>query len=53
MLAFENELTKQIEKVTVENGFDAKALLFHLTYLETVLLSIRSLTKMKIFVYNS
>jgi hypothetical protein len=24
---FENELTKQIEKVTVENGFDAKALL--------------------------
>jgi hypothetical protein len=37
MLAFENELTKQIEKVTVENGFDAKALLFHLTYLETVL----------------
>ena len=37
MLAFENELTKQIEKVTVENGFDAKALLPHLTYLETVL----------------
>ena len=37
MLAFENELTQQIEKVTIENGFNAKALLPHLAYLESIL----------------
>lgn len=37
MLAFENEITSQIKKVTVENGFDAKLLLPHLTYLESLL----------------
>lgn len=37
IVGFENEIANQIEKVTVEQGFDAKALLSHLTYLESLL----------------
>jgi hypothetical protein len=41
---FENALTKQIEKVTVENGFDAKALLLFNIW-KQYWLSTRSLTE--------
>jgi hypothetical protein len=37
MLDFENEITAQIEKVTLENGFNEKRLLPHLAYLEGLL----------------
>lgn len=37
MLAFENEITAQMEKVTLEKGLDEKALTPHLQYLESLL----------------
>lgn len=37
MLAFENEITAQMEKVTLEKGLDEKSLLPHLQYLESLL----------------
>jgi hypothetical protein len=37
MLAFENEITQQMSKVTLENGLNAKALMPHLQYLESLL----------------
>jgi hypothetical protein len=37
MFAFENAITGQIEKVTLENGLDAKVLMPHLLYLESLL----------------
>jgi hypothetical protein len=37
MLAFENEITSQLGKITVEKGFDAKALAPHLVFLESLL----------------
>jgi hypothetical protein len=37
MLAFENAITQQIAKVTLENGLDAKGLMPHLAYLESLL----------------
>lgn len=38
MLAFENEITAQMEKVTLEKGLDERPLLPHLQYLESLLL---------------
>ena len=37
MLAYENAITDQMGKVTLENGLDAKVLMPHLLYLESVL----------------
>ncbi|MDR7209646.1 hypothetical protein [Flavobacterium piscis] len=37
MLAFENEITSQMEKVTLEKGLDEKLLTPHLQYLESLL----------------
>ncbi|MEP6806753.1 MAG: hypothetical protein ABI892_19655 [Flavobacterium sp.] len=37
MLAFENEITAQMEKITLEKGLDEKLLTPHLQYLESVL----------------
>ncbi|WP_316635826.1 hypothetical protein [uncultured Flavobacterium sp.] len=37
MLAFENEITAQMEKVTLEKGLDEKLLAPHLQYLESLL----------------
>lgn len=37
MLAFENEITAQMEKVTLEKGLDEKSLTPHLQYLESLL----------------
>ncbi|MCI9844289.1 hypothetical protein [Flavobacterium pectinovorum] len=37
MLAFENEITSQMEKVTLEKGLDEKLLIPHLQYLESLL----------------
>lgn len=37
MLAFENEITAQMEKVTLEKGLDEKLLTPHLQYLESLL----------------
>lgn len=37
MLAFENEITAQMEKVTLEKGLDEKTLTPHLQYLESLL----------------
>lgn len=37
MLDFENEITAQIEKMTIEKGLDEKMLLPHLQYLESLL----------------
>jgi hypothetical protein len=37
MLAFENAITEQMGKVTLEKGLDAKVLMPHLAYLESVL----------------
>ncbi|WP_281324408.1 hypothetical protein [Flavobacterium sp. IMCC34518] len=37
MLAYENEITQQMNKVTLENGLNAKALMPHLQYLESLL----------------
>jgi len=37
MLAFENEITAQMEKVTLEKGLDEKVLTPHLQYLESLL----------------
>ena len=37
MLAFENEITAQMERVTLEKGLDEKSLLPHLQYLESLL----------------
>ncbi|MBE0390641.1 hypothetical protein [Flavobacterium sp. PL002] len=36
MLSFENEITSQLEKITVEKGFDSKLLTPHLVYLESL-----------------
>lgn len=36
MLSFQNEITSQLEKITVEKGFDAKLLAPHLAYLESL-----------------
>lgn len=37
MLAFENEITQQMSKVTLEKGLDSKGLMPHLAYLESLL----------------
>jgi len=37
MLAFENEVTQQMSKVTLEKGLDSKGLMPHLVYLESLL----------------
>ena len=37
MLAFENEITSQMEKITLEKGLDEKLLTPHLQYLESLL----------------
>ena len=37
MLAFENAITEQMAKVTLENGLNAKGLMPHLLYLESLL----------------
>lgn len=36
MLSFQNEITTQLEQITVEKGFDAKLLAPHLAYLESL-----------------